>query len=104
MSEEFEAKRIGATMVKNSGRSRGIDKGDAILEPFLVDIKEYTESFSVSRKNWLKLAKDAITNGRRMPMFLLALQAEGKAPLRLWVIDEGMGQEMLEAWREKYED
>lgn len=103
MSEEFEAKRIGASLVKNSGRSRGIDKGDLILEPFIIDVKEYTKSFSVSRENWLKLSKDAVTNGRRQPMFLLALQEEGKAPIRLWVIGEGMGQEMLEAWREKYE-
>lgn len=103
MSEEHELKRVGGTPVKNSGRSKGIAKGDGILEPFLVDVKEYTESFSVSRKAWAKLSSDAITNGRRQPMFLLALGEEGKTPVRVWVVGERMGMEMLEAWREKYE-
>ena len=78
-------------------------KGDAILEPFLVDIKEYTQSFSVSRSNWAKLCSDAVTNGRREPLFHLALGEEGKPPVRLWVMSEAMGIEMLEAWKEKYE-
>lgn len=101
MSEDFELKRLGATPVKNSGRSKGIAKGDGVLEPFLVDVKEYTNSFSVSRDNWGKLCSDAISNGRREPMLLLALQgAEGKTPVRVWVISDAMGQEMLSAWRE----
>lgn len=102
-SELAELKRIGATPVKNSGR--GMYKGDGILEPFLVDIKEYSESFSVSRKSWAKLSTDSIQNGRRQPMFVLVLgDKEGKSqPVRVWVVGESMGQEMLEAWREKHE-
>ena len=97
-------KRIGATPVKNSGRSKGVNKGDCVLEPFLVDIKEYTQSFSVSRDVWKKLSSDAVTNGRRQPMLHLALQGdEGQVPIRVWVVSEAMGMEMLEAWREKYE-
>lgn len=102
MSEEAELKRIGATPVKNSGRSRGIEKGDGVLEPFLVDVKEYTKSFSVSRENWKKLSTDAVHNGRRQPMLVLALLEEGQAPIRLWVMGESMGMEMHEAWSEKY--
>lgn len=104
MSEEAELKRIGAVPVKNSGRSRGIEKGDGVLEPFLVDVKEYTKSFSVSRENWKKLSTDAVHNGRRQPMLVLALLEEGTAPIRLWVMGESMGLEMHEAWKEKYED
>lgn len=78
-------------------------KGDCILEPFLVDIKEYDESFTVSRKNWAKLSADAIQNKRRQPMFFLALGEEGKQPVRVAVIGESMFHEMLEAWKEKYE-
>jgi len=100
MSEEFELKRLHATPVKNSGRSKGVAKGDGILEPFLVDVKEYDESFSVSRKVWGKLSSDAVNNGRREPMLLLALGSEDKAPVRVWVISDAMGQEMLSAWRE----
>lgn len=103
MSEAHEIKRLGATPVKNSGRSRGVAKGDAILEPFLVDVKEYDKSFSVSRENWGKISSDAVNNGRREPMFLLCLGEEGQTPVRVWVVSDSMGREMLEAWREKYE-
>lgn len=99
-SEEYELKRVGATPVKNSGR--GLRKGDGTLEPFLIDVKEYNKSFAVSRDNWAKLSSDAVQNGRRQPMFLLALGEEGKDPVRIWCISERMGLEMLEAWREKY--
>jgi len=102
-TEEYELKRIGATPVKNSGR--GINKGDGVLEPFLVDVKEYTNSYSVSRNNWAKLSMDSIQNGKRQPMLVLVLgDKEGKMqPTRVWVVGESMGLEMLEAWKEKYE-
>lgn len=96
MSEESEAKRIGATLVKNSGRSRGTQKGDAILEPFLLDIKEFSSSFSVSRENWGKLSSDAIKNGRRIPAFFLILGTT--RPLRVFVVEESIFLEMREAW------
>lgn len=100
MSEASEIKRLGAKAVKNSGR--GLMKGDCILEPFLIDIKEYANSFSVSRDNWAKLQADAIQNGRRQPMFYLSLGKQDETPLRVWVISDQMGREMLEAWEEKY--
>lgn len=102
-TEEFELKRIGATPVKNSGR--GINKGDGILEPFLVDVKEYTNSYSVSRDSWAKLSMDSIQNGQRQPMLVLVLSGKDQSvqPTRVWVVGESMGQEMLEAWKEKYE-
>lgn len=102
-TEEYELKRIGATPVKNSGR--GINKGDGVLEPFLVDVKEYTNSYSVSRDGWAKISMDSIQNGRRQPMFVLVLgDKDGNSPpTRVWVVGESMGLEMLEAWKEKYE-
>lgn len=96
-TELAELKRIGATPVKNSGR--GINKGDGILEPFLVDVKEYAKSFSISRDVWSKISTDSIQNERRQPMLVLVLGATN--PTRVWVIGESMGMEMLEAWREK---
>ena len=102
-SEAAELKRIGATPVKNSGRSRGVDKGDGLLDPFLVDVKEYNQSFSVSRDVWKKLSTDAVHNGRRQPMLVLVLGEENQVPIRVWVMGEDMGMEMLDAWKEKYE-
>ncbi len=109
MSEAAEIKRDGATPVKNSGRSKGIAKGDAVLEPFLVDYKEYKKTFGVSKDMWAKLCTDAITNGRRQPAFKLVIRddddPESRAPkTRLWVISDTMFHEMLEAWKEKYEE
>jgi hypothetical protein len=102
MSEASEIKRMGARAQSNSGRGTH-DKGDAVLEPFLVDIKEYTNSFSVSRDNWAKLTLDAFKAGRRIPAFYLALGAEGtNDKLRLWVISDDMMQELRELWLEKY--
>lgn len=103
MTEASEIKRMGAKAQSNSGRGQH-DKGDAVLEPFLIDIKEYDESFSVSRTNWSKLTLDAFKAGRRIPAFFLALGSKDTTDkLRLWVISDDMMQEMREAWLEKYE-
>ncbi len=97
-TEALELERIGATPVKNSGR--GVDKGDGTLGPFLVDVKEYSKSYSVSRENWAKITSDSIQNGRRQPLLVLVLGDE--KPVRVWCVGESMGMEMLEAWNEKY--
>ena len=103
MSEQSESKKMGARAQTNSGRGI-LQKGDAILVPFCVDIKEYDESFSVSRKNWAKLSLDAFKSGVRIPAFMLALGSKTeKDKLRLWVIPDAMFHEMREAWMEKYE-
>jgi hypothetical protein len=97
-TEKAEIKRFGGTPVKNSGR--GVHKGDAVLEPFLVDVKEYTDSFSVSRKVWAKISTDSIKNGRRQPALMLALGEENELPVRVWVIGDAMFKDMLDAWRQ----
>ena len=57
MDEAREIKMDGARPVKNSGR--GLRKGDAVLYDLLIDYKDYTESFTINRKKWLKHAKDS---------------------------------------------
>lgn len=102
MSEAAEIKRMGAKAQRNSGRGI-LEKGDAKLFPFLVDIKEYDESFSVSRKNWAKLTSDAYRAQISVPAFFLALGSDDdKTKLRLWVIPDEMFKEMRDAWLEKY--
>lgn len=105
MSEETEIKRDGAVGVKNSGRSRSTHKGDAVLEPFLVDYKEYTEGFTVSRSVWRKISTDAFTNGRREPALKLVLGSEDQediTKIRVFVVSEHMFHEMLQAWTDRY--
>lgn len=99
MSELEQIKRIGATPQKNSGRGK-FQKGDAVLGPFLIDVKEYKSSFGVSESNWAKLQTDAIGH-RLYPAFYLALGEEGKPRTRVFVVGESMFLEMLEAWEEK---
>lgn len=105
MTESKQIARDGAKPQKNSGRG-WIQKGDATKGPFLVDYKEYSESFGVSRKNWAKLQSDAFKAQQRQPAFRLIL-GDADNPndrLRLWVIGDAMFDEMLEAWEEKYGD
>ena len=103
MSELSEIKRDGAVPQRNSGRGI-LEKGDATLGIFLVDYKEYTESFGVSRKNWAKLQSDAWRAQQRTPAFKLVLGSKDSPDkLRLWVISDAMFKEMHEAWKEKYE-
>lgn len=98
MSEADEIKRDGATPVKNSGRSKGTNKGDAVLEPFLVDYKEYGTSFGITKDFWAKICTDAIHNGRRQPALKLVIGKEGEPRTRLWVVSDSMFHEMREAW------
>lgn len=99
-TELSEIKRFGGTPTKNSGRGQ-IQKGDAILFPFTVDVKEYRTSFSVSRENWAKICTDAARNGNE-PSLMLAI-GEGEATVRVWVVADEMFKQMLMAWREKHE-
>lgn len=104
MSEKNEIEKMGGRAQRNSGRGI-LEKGDATLGPFLVDIKEYDESFSVSRANWAKLQSDAFRAQQRQPMFWLALGSkDSNNKLRVVVLSEHMFQEMYEAWKEKYDE
>jgi hypothetical protein len=100
-SEREEIRSAGAKPQPNSGRGSH-KKGDAILEPFCVDIKEYEKSYSLSVKGWAKVCTDAFSSGRRLPAFKIVLGKRGENRLRLWVVGDQMFQEMREAWLEKY--
>lgn len=97
-SELAELKRIGATPVKNSGR--GIMKGDGILGPFLVDIKEGVKSVTFNESMWAKIGADSVQNGLRQPLIVMSIGEQ--RPARIWAMSETMGMEMLEAWEEKH--
>lgn len=95
MSEKDEIKRDGATPVKNSGRSKGTNKGDAVLGEFLVDYKEYSKSFSINAKFWSKICTDAIHNGKRSPALKLVMGEDGSPKTRLWVVEEWVLHEYI---------
>lgn len=95
-SELSEIQRFGGKPQKNSGRGWR-EKGDATLGPFLVDVKEYEKTFGLSRGMWAKVSTDAIMHERMQPALNVVLGGK----LRLWVVEERMFMEMLEAWEEK---
>lgn len=101
-SELREIKRFGGTPQPNSGRGKH-KKGDATLGPFVVDVKEYSKSYSLSMGNWAKISTDAQTSGLYAPALNIVLGDEGSPRARLWVVDEIMFMQMYEAWMEKQE-
>jgi hypothetical protein len=99
VSEEGEAKRDGAKLQSNSGRGH-VQKGDATLDEFCIDYKEYRDGFRVSRRNWAKCVTDAAAM-RKWPLMKLVLRDnEDSHRLRLFVIEERHFNELLEAWRQ----
>ena len=103
--EKEEIRRDGAKAQKNSGRGK-IQKGDAILEPFCYDIKEYEKSFSINSDVWAKACSDAFKSGngafgRYQPAIKIVL-GRPNSKIRLWVIEDDMMDQMREAWVEKY--
>jgi hypothetical protein len=101
-TELAEIKKSGGKPQPNSGRGSHA-KADGILEPFCFDVKEYEKSYSLNVNSWAKICTDAFKSGRRVPALKIVLGALGGKRVRLWVISDDMFQEMLEAWREKYE-
>ena len=101
MSEESEAKRDGSILQPNSGRGKHA-KGDAILGPFLIDYKEYSSSFAISKAVWAKISTDAVLKGKLQPALKLVLGPNDGHKTRVWVISDSMFHEMLSAWLKEY--
>lgn len=100
-SELAEIKRIGAVPQKNSGRGKH-DKGDAILDNlFMVDIKEYGQSFGLSKSVWAKTCTDAHRAGGLEPLLNVVLGDTQK--VRLVVISQQMFMDMKEAYLREQE-
>lgn len=93
MSEASEVKRDKATAQKNSGRGQ-YQKGDARLDIFTVDYKEFSKTFSLSRSVWAKVCTDAMRNGRTEPALKVIL-GEGNQKIRLWVVAEHIMEDYI---------
>lgn len=93
-TEASELKRMGAKVHKNSGR--GMIKGDGSLEEFVVDVKEYSKSYSVSIDNWAKICTDAMkVDKSKSPMLQLVLR-DGSRVIRLSVIEWSILEDLVE--------
>ena len=93
MSEASEVKRDKAKAMKNSGRGQ-YQKGDARLDIFTVDYKEYPKGFTVNRDNWSKICMDAMRNQQSEPALKIVL-GEGNSKVRLWVVAEHIMEDYI---------
>jgi len=82
MSERSELKRIGAKPHKNSGR--GMTKADGSLDKYVVDVKEYSKSFSVNQDVWAKIVTDTLkVDPEKSPVIMLVLGETKKVRLAI---------------------
>ena len=91
-TEKEEIKRDGAKAVKNSGR--GMRKGDAMKNQFLIDYKHCEKSHTVSAANWRKLAKDAWNENYKHPLLCLVLGEDSER--KLAVVEWSVFTELVE--------
>lgn len=95
MSEEKIAKKIGATLIKNSGR--GLKKGDmtkTIMKyDFLIDAKE-GKSLSLNQSVWAKVTSDAWSHSpHHIPMIVREFpNGELVAVIPYWYLEEFIGE------------
>jgi len=83
MSERGEAKRIGAKLQKNSGRGK-IQKGDATWRDYVIDFKEFSKSFSLTRDVWAKVVTDTLKSDKtKSPVIMLVLGEQHKTRLAI---------------------
>jgi hypothetical protein len=98
-SENQEIRKMGGVPQPNSGRGK-YRKGDAVLGPFIVDVKEAKSSFTYNKKVWAKVCSDAAKHLKE-PALMTAI-GEGDETVRTWIIGDVMFHQMLECWMAKY--
>jgi hypothetical protein len=94
MSEYSEAKRIGASLHKNSGR--GNKKADATWKNYVVDIKEYSKSFSLTQDVWAKVVTDALKVDKSKSPALIVVLGEVGRKTRLAVVELSELERLME--------
>lgn len=97
-SEEYELSRINASPTKNSGRGK-FQKGDGVISykdmSVTVDVKEYKESFGLSRKMVAKLGADTRQNRTDYGIFFVVLGDE-EPRQRMVVMTEQMYNDLTD--------
>jgi hypothetical protein len=101
LSEKSEIKRDNARAQKNSGRGQ-YQKGDATLDIFTVDYKEYPKGFTVNEDNWAKICTDAIRNGHMEPALKVVL-GSGNSKTRLWIVAEHIIEDYIRLRKQEEE-
>ncbi len=96
-TEASELNRMGAKVHKNSGRN--MIKGDGSTEEFVIDVKEYNNSYSISIDGWAKICTDTMkVDKSKSPMLQLVL-TDGNKKIRLSVIEWPILEQLIERAR-----
>ena len=82
--EKSEAKRIGATAHKNSGR--GMKKADASDDQFVIDFKFVKKSFTINKNVWSKIVTDALSVDHSKSPVIMVVMGED-VEVRLAIIE-----------------
>jgi hypothetical protein len=93
MSEKSEAKRAGHKLQPNSGRGK-IAKGDATSDVFVIDYKEASKSFTMSRSVWAKVCTDAYKVDKDKHPQIRVIFGDGPSKVRLSVVESSLLDEM----------
>ncbi len=104
MREAREIRADGATPIPNSGR--GMLKGDAVLGNYLLDYKDYTNSFSISLKALHKHARDSWKAHHKIPCQAVTInpkEGSNDRAMKVAIIPWNAFQDLLETER-KYEE
>jgi len=101
LSGKAELRRIGAKSHKNSGRGQ-YQKADGNIERFVVDIKEYGKSISLSQDMWAKIVTDCLRTDNKKNPLLMAVLGSGGRKTRLAVIEWEVLEELLEELDGRY--
>ena len=91
--EKAEAKRMGATLHKNSGRGR-VRKGDGTWRGFLIDWKFARKSFTLNKDVWAKVVTDTLMSDREKNPCLIIVLGEGSQTVRLAIIEQEVLEEL----------
>jgi hypothetical protein len=91
--EKREARKDGAIPVSNSGR--GFVKGDAKWKNYLLDYKHNSSTFTLSKNNWQKHAKDAWNENHRIPAIKVVFDDQTSLAIIPW--------DVLTSFEENYE-
>lgn len=86
---------MGAKAHKNSGRGQ-YQKADGSIEKFVVDVKEYSKSLSLSEDMWAKIVTDCLRTDNTKNPLLMAVLGSGGRKTRLAIIEWEVLEEILE--------
>ena len=90
--EKQEIKRDKADAVKNSGR--GLKKGDATLNEFVIDYKHNASTFTLTRVAWIKMRKDAWRSNYKYPCISVVLGEDSDT--KVAIIDWDVFRDLIE--------